>query len=87
VPIERNAIAGKSVHGIGGGVVLACLAEKITRDNVEPLPQGIVAGHKTLAPAGDTTCVFRDNALADDVAKTNLAAILDQHGLANVRRL
>jgi adenine-specific DNA-methyltransferase len=87
IPIEQKTIAGKSVHSIGGGVLLACLAEKITRDDVEPLAQGIVAWHKALAPAGDSTCVFRDSAFADDVAKTNLAAILSQHGLANVRSL
>ena len=40
-----------------------------------------------LAPAGDTTCVFRDSAFADDVAKTNMAAILEQNGIANVRSL
>jgi adenine-specific DNA-methyltransferase len=87
VPIEQQTIAGKTVHSIGGCVLLACLAEKISRDDIEPLAQGIVAWHKTLAPAGDTTCVFRDNAFADDVAKTNLAAILQQHGLGNVRSL
>ena len=87
VPIEQKTIAGKAVHSIGGGVLLACLAEKITRDDVEPLAQGIADWHKALAPAGDTTCVFRDSAFADDVAKTNLAAILNQHGLANVRSL
>ncbi len=87
VPIEQKTIAGKAVNSIGGGVLLACLAEKIARDEVEPLAQGIVTWHKTLAPAGDTTCVFRDSAFADDVAKTNLAAILEQHGIANVRSL
>jgi adenine-specific DNA-methyltransferase len=87
VPIEKKRISGKDVHSIGGGVLLACLADKITRDQVEPLAEGIVNWHKTLAPAGDTTCVFRDGAFADDVAKTNLAAILNQHGLANVRSL
>ena len=87
VPIEKRMIAGKQVHAIGGGVLLVCLAEKIVRDEVEPLAQGIVEWHKALAPAGDTTCVFRDSAFADDVAKTNLAAILNQHGLTNVRSL
>jgi len=87
VPIEMRSIAGKEVHSIGGGVLIACLAEKITRGQVEPLGQGIVKWHKALAPAGDTTCVFRDSAFADDVAKTNLAAILEQHGIANVRSL
>jgi adenine-specific DNA-methyltransferase len=87
IPIETNTIAGKAVHSIGGGVLLACLATEITRDKVEPLAQGIAEWHKALAPAGDTTCVFRDSAFADDVAKTNLAAILNQHGLTNVRSL
>jgi adenine-specific DNA-methyltransferase len=58
-----------------------------TRDDVDLLALGTVEWHKTLAPAGDTTCAFRDNAFADDVAKTNLAAILEQHGLVNVRSL
>jgi adenine-specific DNA-methyltransferase len=87
VPIEIQTIAGKAVHSVGGGVLLACLATQINRDEVEPLAQGIVAWHKTLAPAGDITCVFRDSAFADDVAKTNLAAILNQHGLTTVRSL
>ncbi|MBX3356288.1 MAG: site-specific DNA-methyltransferase [Phycisphaeraceae bacterium] len=87
VPIETKTIAGKAVHSIGGGVLLACLATQIPRDEVEPLAQGIVAWHQALAPAGDTTCVFRDSSFADDVAKTNLAAILNQHGLTTVRSL
>ena len=68
VPIEKRSIAGKDVHAIGGGVLLACLVTEITRDQVEALAQGIVAWHQELAPAGDTTCVFRDSAFADDVA-------------------
>ena len=87
VPIEKRTLGGKDVHAIGGGVLMACLAEKITRGEVEALGQGIVEWHKALAPAGDTTCVFRDSSFADDVAKTNLAAILGQHGIANVRSL
>ena len=87
VPIETRSIAGKDVHAVGGGVLLACLAERIEGGDVEPLAQGMVAWHQALAPAGDTTCVFRDSAFADDVAKTNLAAILNQHGIHNVRSL
>lgn len=87
VPIEKRSIEGLDVHAVGGGVLLACLAEKITREQVEPLAQGIIAWRRELAPAGDTTCVFRDSAFADDVAKTNLAAILEQHGIQNVRSL
>ena len=87
VPIETRTLGGKDAHAVGGGVLMACLAEKIERDEVEGLAQGIIEWHKALAPAGDTTCVFRDSAFADDVAKTNLAAILEQHGIANVRSL
>lgn len=87
VPIETRKVAGKDVHCIGGGVLMTCLAQKIARDEVETLGSGIVEWHKSLSPAGDTTCVFRDSAFADDVAKTNLAAILNQNGIVNVRSL
>ena len=87
VPIEQKKIAGKDVYSIGGGVLLVCLPEKIKRAEVEALALGIVAWHKALGPAGDSTCVFRDSAFADDVAKTNLSAILQQHGLSTVRSL
>jgi adenine-specific DNA-methyltransferase len=87
VPIESRNIAGKTVGAIGGGVLLACLSERITAVEVEALAQGIVAWHKELAPAGNTTCVFRDSAFENDIAKSNLAAILEQYGIANVRSL
>lgn len=87
VPIEQQDIAGKTIHSIGSGVLLACLAEHITRDQVEDLAQGIITWQKAQAPASDSTCVFRDSAFADDIAKTNLAAILNQAGIKNVRSL
>jgi adenine-specific DNA-methyltransferase len=87
VPIEERSLGGKDVHAVGGGVLMACLAEQIERSEVEALAQGIVEWHRALAPAGDSTCVFRDSAFADDVVKTNVAAILEQHGIANVRSL
>jgi adenine-specific DNA-methyltransferase len=74
-------------HSIGAGTLIVCLAPQITATEVEPLALGIVEWQKQLAPAGDTTVVFRDSAFADDVAKTNLAAILQQYGLENVRSL
>ena len=87
VPTEHKSIAGKTVHSVGGGVLMACLDTSITVADAEPLALGIVAWHQQQAPAGDTTCVFRDSAFADDVAKSNLAAILEQHGIARVRSL
>lgn len=87
VPIEQRQIAGKTVHAIGGGVLLACLDTRISKHDAEPLALGIAEWHQALAPAGDTTCVFRDSAFENDEAKTNLAAILDQHGIHHVRSL
>ncbi len=87
VPIQERAIAGKTVHSIGAGTLLVCLAAQVSAAEVEKLALGLVAWHKELAPAGETTIVFRDSAFADDVAKTNITAILQQHGLENVRSL
>jgi adenine-specific DNA-methyltransferase len=87
VPIESRTVAGKTVGAVGGGVLMLCLAEKISAKEVEAVAVGIVSWHKELAPAGDSTVVFRDSAFADDVAKTNMAAILAQNGLENVRSL
>ncbi len=87
VPIEHKEIAGMTVHAVGGGVLLACLIEQISGAQVEPLALGIVSWYQELAPVGDTTCIFRDSAFTDDVAKTNLTAILEQHGIQNVRSL
>jgi adenine-specific DNA-methyltransferase len=87
VPIETKSIAGHEVHSIGAGTLIVCLAKSIAAKEVEPLALGIAEWHKTQAPAGESTIVFRDSAFADDVAKTNLTAILEQHGLENVRSL
>lgn len=87
VPTASRLVAGKEVHAVGGGVLMACLATSIAATEVEVVALGIANWHRELAPAGDTTCVFRDSAFADDVAKTNMAAILNQSGIQNVRSL
>jgi adenine-specific DNA-methyltransferase len=87
VAIEAKIIAGKTVHSIGAGTLLVCLAPQISRDEAESLALGIADWHKAQSPAGESTVVFRDSAFADDVAKTNLSAILHQQGLENVRSL
>lgn len=87
VPIEVKSITGKAVQSIGGGVLLACLDQHISVADAEPLALGIVAWHKELGTVGEVTCVFRDSAFENDVAKTNLTAILEQYGIAKVRSL
>jgi adenine-specific DNA-methyltransferase len=92
VPIEIRKVKGSAtqdhdIHCIGGGSLLVCLSKSIPQEDVEPLALALVAWHQELNPAGETTVVFRDSAFADDVAKTNLSAILQQHGLETVRSL
>lgn len=87
VPIEEKKIAKKVVQSIGAGSLIVCLASNISREDSEPLALGIIDWNKQQNPAGETSIVFRDSAFADDVAKTNITAILQQHGLENVRSL
>ena len=87
VPIEAKVIEGKSVHSIGGGALIVCLANEITKDVIELLASGIIAWRAKLAPAVDTRVVFKDSGFADDVAKTNMAAILNQNGISDVRSI
>ena len=87
VPIEQKIITGKTVSSLGGGALIVCLAPQIASTDLDSLAMGIITWCKELAPAGETAVVFRDSAFADDVAKTNLTAILQQHGLDNVRSL
>ena len=92
VPIETRTVAGgvkraHEIHSIGGGSLLVCLSTAIPQIDVENLALEIVSWHKQSTPVGGTTVIFRDSAFADDVAKSNLTAILYQHGLDAVRSL
>jgi len=87
VPIEEKDVNGKTIYSIGYGVLFACLDESLASGEVEALAQGIVDWHKELEPASDTQVVFRDSAFEDDIAKTNMTAILEQNGIAHVRSL
>jgi len=87
VPMETQQIAGKPVHSIGAGALIACLSDGITRDVAEELGTGIAAWRKALAPAVDTRVVFKDSGFADNDAKLNMAAILTQAGITDMRSL
>ncbi|MDD2740639.1 MAG: site-specific DNA-methyltransferase [Rhodocyclaceae bacterium] len=87
IPIEKREIAGKQVNSVGVGVLMACLNESIKMVEVEALALGMVAWREEQGTVGDTTTVFRDSAFENDVAKSNLAAILEQHGIKQVRSL
>ncbi|AOJ03373.1 MULTISPECIES: site-specific DNA-methyltransferase [Burkholderia] len=90
-PIEARAIAGKAVYVIDGAIV-ACFDAHIDRAATDTLGEGIVELIAASAAAGaadarDVTCVFRDSGFTDDVAKVNLSAILEQHGVKRIRSL
>jgi adenine-specific DNA-methyltransferase len=87
VQVEQREFAGCSVYSIGRGVLLVCLATSITSGQTETLGAGIVEWRNALEVAGRTTCIFRDDAFADDVVKVNLSAILQQGGIDDVRSL
>lgn len=87
VPIEERQAAGKTIYSIGYGVLFACLDTSIAAADVDDVTQGILDWHKELAPETDTHVFFRDSAFADDIAKTNMAAILEQNGISHVRSL
>ncbi len=87
VPMEQKQIAGKTVHSIGGGTLLACLDERVNVADAEGLALGMAQWREQQGTATETTAVFRDSAFENDVAKSNLAAILEQHGVKHVRSL
>ncbi len=87
VPIETRTIASRTVHTVGAGALFVCLADGLDLDAVEILAAGIVAWREELGAAEDTWVVFKDCGFVDDVAKTNMAAILQQRGITDVRSL
>lgn len=86
-PIEQREIAGQTVSVVDDGALMACLAAQIDGGAIEELALGIVAWHSKLGNTANTRALFRDNAFADDVAKTNLTEILRQHGIRDVRSI
>ena len=87
VPMEAQQIAGKTVHSIGGGALMTCLDAHIGAADAEGLALGMAQWREAQGTATETTAVFRDSAFENDVAKSNLAAILEQHGIKHVRSL
>lgn len=86
-PIDTLTVAGKSVHVVGDALI-ACFDARITRHDADALADGIVAllEARGIAPQ-EVRCVFRDNGFIDDVAKVNLSALLEQHGVKQIRSL
>lgn len=86
-PIDTRELSNKTVYSVGRGDLIVCLADSIDRSEIEPIALGIASWRDELRPSAETVVIFRDSAFSDDVAKTNLAAILEQRGIATVRSL
>jgi adenine-specific DNA-methyltransferase len=86
-PREDCVIHDMHVQALGNGAVIACLAPSIEESDAERLALGIIAFRERLKPAGETVCIFRDDAFKNDVVKTNLSLILQQQNIATIRSL
>ena len=91
--VQEREIAGHRVQSLGYGQYYACMAADLA-DNEEDVALGIAAWHEEdCAFAGgeqqDTCTVFvSDRAFAsNDAAKMNFVAILEQHGICNIKAL
>ena len=91
--IAEREIAGHRVQSLGYGQYYACMATDLA-DDAEDVALGIAAWHEedcTFAGGEqqDTCTVFvADRAFeSNDAAKMNFVAILEQHGICNIKAL
>ncbi len=82
MPVERRELNGSTVFVIGNGALFACLGESIDLLLVEH----IVELAKEFSPE-ITRVVLRDDAIPDDVVKTNAIQILNQAGVNEVQTI
>lgn len=87
VNIETRQFDGLTVSCVDGGKLFTCFTRQIPASSVEELTKGIIDWHKSLKAGKDTVCYFLDDAFENNIAKTNLCAILEQHGLTNLHSL
>lgn len=76
-PMVTETITGAPVYVMGGGVLVVCLAP-VTAAGAEALADGIADWIQRLNPVSAATIFFKDSGFENDVAKANVAAILEQ---------
>ena len=87
IPVASRTIADRAVYSVGYGILFACFERGIEQAEARHLGFGIASWKKDLSSSGESTVVFRDNGFADDRAKLNLTAVLEQRGLTNIRSI
>lgn len=86
-PVQTRIVVEKRVVAVDGGALIACMSEEIGVDDSERVALEIAEWLETLENTDDVTAVFRDDAFINDVAKLNLAEILRQRGVKDVRSI
>lgn len=81
-PINVRVVDGATIQVVGDGALVACLDEHVDVS----ISAAIVALRKELEPEL-MRVVFRDNAFTDDVSKTNVAQMLKQAGIDDIRSI
>jgi adenine-specific DNA-methyltransferase len=84
-PIQEQEILGKKLFSVGGGVLVACLEERIEPEDLDVIVAGMISWIEQLAPVGGSTCIFRDSLFSSDVGKLNVTAALEQHGMPTIK--
>ena len=86
-PVESRTIESRTLYLAGHGTLIACLECGLEQKEVRHLGFSIASWKKELSSSGESTIVFRDSGFVDDRAKLNLTAVLEQHGLTNIRSI
>src|SRR5690606_30046252 len=84
-PVLIREAAGKLLYAVGTGEIIACLADDIGHDDVEPLADGVLSLRQELDHDDAATFIIKDSSFSDDVAKINLVSLLEQAGLSRIR--
>ncbi|ENY6482481.1 site-specific DNA-methyltransferase, partial [Salmonella enterica subsp. diarizonae serovar (6),14:z10:z] len=73
------------LYCVDNGKLFCCFYPCISVSYTEFIAAEITKYHQKIKANIDTVCYFLDSSFENNAAKTNLCAILEQHGLTNLR--
>lgn len=85
--IHETTAGSQKVYVVDAGPLIACLDEDYKNDDVSGVANSLKDLANAIKAGTDVTVVLRDSAFANDVAKTNLIAALEQHGISSVKTI
>ena len=86
-PTETRQIAGKTIRSASNGLLIACLAKSITRNEGSALADEICAWASPNEQAENSSVYFLDHAFPDSNARLGFVDLLRQGGISRVRAL